>query len=149
MPRSTRSFLFPDVNVWVALTYERHIHHPSAREWFHSLDDSARLFFCRLTQLSFLRLITAEAVMGPDEVRTQEGAWAAYDRWLEDERISFLDEPPKLESFFRGLTSSRRAAPKAWTDSYLAAFASAAQLALVTFDHDFRSLATSLILLRG
>src|SRR5713226_4632054 len=27
MPASTRLFLFPDVNVWVALTYEGHVHH--------------------------------------------------------------------------------------------------------------------------
>ena len=66
MPRYLKSFLFPDVNVWMALSFQGHVHHEIAREWFESLDDpdDARLCFCRITQLSFLRLITAEAVMG-------------------------------------------------------------------------------------
>ena len=33
MPPSTTS-LFPDINVWVALTYEGHSHHSNAAEWF-------------------------------------------------------------------------------------------------------------------
>ena len=33
MPGSTKSFLFPDINVWVALTYEGHVHHLVAHDW--------------------------------------------------------------------------------------------------------------------
>ena len=33
MPPSTTSF-FPDINVWVALTYEGHVHHATAAAWF-------------------------------------------------------------------------------------------------------------------
>ena len=149
MPKSTRSFLFPDINVWIALTYEGHIHHVSARNWFASAGPSTRLFFCRFTQLGLLRLLTAEAVMGPDEVMTQQEAWAAYDRWLQDERVGFLDEPAGLEIPFRALTRSHRAAPKEWADSYLAAFAEAAQLTLVTFDSGFQNKAKALILLKA
>ncbi len=29
----------PDVNVWIALVAERHIHHPAARRWFNNLRD--------------------------------------------------------------------------------------------------------------
>ena len=39
------------------------------------------------------------------------------------------------------------ASPKAWADAYLAAFADAAQLTLVTFDRGFRGKVGSLILL--
>jgi uncharacterized protein len=148
MPRSTRSFLFPDINVWIALTYEGHIHQVKARDWFASVGQSGRLFFCRFTQLGLLRLLTAEAVMGPDEVMTQEEAWGAYDRWLEDERVGFLDEPAGLESPFRALTRSRHSAPKDWADSYLASFAVASQLTLVTFDQGFQSKTKQLILLK-
>lgn len=135
MPASTSSFLFPDVNVWLALTCERHVHHNAAKRWFESLDDGARLFFCRVTQLGLLRLLTTQAVMGSDEVMSQGAAWQAYDRWLQDDRISFLAEPPALEEAFRAMSRLRRPAPKEWADSYLAAFALVTDLTLVTFDH--------------
>lgn len=149
MPESTRSFLFPDINVWVALTYEGHIHHAIARTWFNSLRRSGRLYFCRFTQLGLLRLLTAEAVMGRDEVLSQEGVWKAYDQWLGDERVGFLDEPSGIESAFRSLTRSRRSAPKDWADSYLAAFAASARLTLVTFDRALQTKAKQLVLLKG
>jgi predicted nucleic acid-binding protein len=39
MPRHLQSFLFPDVNVWMALSFPGHVHHDIAREWFGPLDD--------------------------------------------------------------------------------------------------------------
>jgi toxin-antitoxin system PIN domain toxin len=133
MPESTTSFLFPDLNVWIALTYQGHIHHSLADAWFSRLPADSRLFFCRFTQLGFLRLLTAEAVMA-DEVMNQPQAWQTYDRWLQDDRVACLDEPSGLERIFRSLTRLRRPATKDWADSYLCAFASASQLTLVTFD---------------
>jgi uncharacterized protein len=127
---------------------ERHIHHIRASKWFASIGGSGRLFFCRFTQLGFLRLLTLEAVMGQKEVMAQAQAWKTYDRWLQDERVSFLDEPPETEAAFRDLTQSGQAAPKDWADSYLAAFAIAAQLTLVTFDRALSSKATQLVLLK-
>ncbi len=149
MPRSTKSFLFPDINVWIALTYEGHVHHFAARDWFDAVGSSSRLFFCRFTQLGFLRLLTAEAVMGRTDVLTQEQAWEAFDRWLQDERVGFLEEPAGLETPFRELTRSRRSSTKDWADSYLAAFAHSAQLTLVTFDQAFRSKTGHLVLLKA
>lgn len=149
MPESTKSFLFPDINVWVALTYEGHVHHASARRWFASLTRAVRLYFCRFTQLGLLRLLTAEAVMGRDEALTQEEAWRAYDRWLQDERVGFLDEPSGIESAFRSLTRSRRSAPKEWADAYLAAFAASARLTLVTFDRALQNKIKQHVLLRA
>jgi predicted nucleic acid-binding protein len=92
--------------------------------------------------------LTLEAVMGHKEVMAQTEAWKTYDRWLQDERIGFLDEPPEVEPAFRGLTQSGQAAPKDWADSYLAAFPMAAQLTLVTFDQDFSSKTRQLVLLK-
>lgn len=147
MPKSSKSFLFLDVNVWIALTYDRHVHHESARRWLQSLGSGAHLFFCRITQLALLRLLTMEAVMGKDDVLSQAEAWDAYDQWLEDERVSFLPEPPELEPAFRALSRRQRPAPKEWADAYLAAFASASGLTLVTFDGDFRGKASQVIIL--
>ena len=86
--------------------------------------------------------------MGQDQVMGQAEAWATYDRWLQDERISFLNEPSQIEREFRALTRSRQPAPKDWADSYLAAFAMGAQLTLVTFDQAFAAKARQSILLK-
>jgi uncharacterized protein len=147
MTKSSRSFLFPDINVWVALTYERHVHHSAARLWFEALEVSAHLFFCRFTQLGFLRLLTAEAVMGRD-VQSQERAWKTYDRWLEDARVEYLDEPAELEAQFRELTRRPHPSPKDWADSYLTAFAMGSQLTIVTFDRGLPSKAPDCLLLK-
>lgn len=145
MPGSTTS-LFPDINVWVALTYEGHVHHRTAATWFATLNANATLAFCRVTQLGLLRLLTAEVVMG-DEVMAQPQAWAAYDRWRQDPRVELADEPVEIEARFRVLTRLRQPATKDWADSYLVAFATAAQLTLVTFDRGLRAKTKSLVVL--
>jgi uncharacterized protein len=132
------------VNVWIALTSERHIHHAIAARWFTSLDEDSRLCFCRITQISLLRLLTTQAVMGA-EVMTQREAWLIYDRWLDDPRIAFLDEPSGLEQAFRSHSRGRIPAPKEWADSYLLAFAALSGLRLVTFDQAFRGKAKSIL----
>jgi toxin-antitoxin system PIN domain toxin len=146
MPGFTTSFLFPDINVWIALTHAGHVHHDVASDWHSALEPDVRFHFCRFTQLGFLRLLTAEAVMG-DDVMKQPEAWAVYDRWLEDERVAFLEEPPGLERRFRTRTRMKSASPKAWADAYLAAFAETSQVTLVTFDRAFLGKAKPLILL--
>jgi toxin-antitoxin system PIN domain toxin len=146
MPKSSRSFLFPDVNVWIALTSDRHLYHVIAARWFASLDEESRLCFCRITQLSLLRLLTTQTVMGP-EVMTQPEAWQVYDRWLDDPRIAFLDEPTGLEHAFRSHSRRRSPSPKGWADSYLLAFAATSGLRLVTFDQAFRGKTKNVLIL--
>jgi hypothetical protein len=147
MPRSSNSFLFPDINVWLALSYERHIHCSAAQAWFASLSDDVRLCFCRFTQLGLLRLLTTDAVMGGDRVLSQAEAWNAYDRLVEDDRIHIVEEPSTLEVRFRALSHQKRPAPKDWADFYLLAFAEAAGMKLVTFDQALRSRARHVLLL--
>ncbi len=147
MPRSSKLFLFPDVNVWIALSYDGHVHHKAAQEWFSTLDENAMLCFCRITQISFLRLLTTAAILGRD-VLTQASAWETFDAWMESGRVLFLDEPAGLEHPFRQMSEARRPSPKDWTDSYLAAFASIAGLRLVTFDRSFLTRTTDAIVLR-
>jgi len=148
MPRSSKSFLFPDVNVWLALTYDRHIHHSAAKNWLEGVDTAARLCFCRFTQISFLRLLNIGAVMGEDGVLSQARAWDAYDRWIEDGDAILLEEPAAIEPSFRAFSQQTRPAPKDWADSYLAAFASVLNLRLVSFDQGFRQRAKESIILR-
>jgi toxin-antitoxin system PIN domain toxin len=146
MPGFTSSFLFPDINVWIALTYGSHVHHGVARDWLESLPDDVRFCFCRFTQLGLLRLLTLTSVMGED-VLTQREAWRVYDAWLRDDRARFVEEPPDLERHFRSRTRFRQAAPKAWADAYLASFAEASQVTLVTFDRAFKGKVRPIVLL--
>jgi predicted nucleic acid-binding protein len=35
-----KTLLLPDVNVWFAMTFDSHIHHPSAKSWFDGLSEN-------------------------------------------------------------------------------------------------------------
>jgi uncharacterized protein len=59
---------------------------------------------------------------------------------MEDQRFSFIQEPLGLEHIWRRLTTTETYSPKVWTDRYLAAFAMAESLAVVTFDGAFRGI---------
>lgn len=133
MPRSTTSSVFPDVNVWIALTIKAHQHHTIAWIWYQSLAPHQKLVFCRFTQVGFLRLLTNKAVAA-DETVTQKGAWAVYDQWIDEGGAVYLDEPLGFDIEFRDMSDQLITAPKTWTDSYLAAFARATSINLVTFD---------------
>jgi hypothetical protein len=126
----------PDVNVWVALAVAEHVHHRAAKAWFDAAQHDS-ISFCRVTQMGFLRLLTNPRVMAEDAL-TPARAWSALDGFYEDSRILFAAEPAGLEGAWRALTKPRPAGANYWTDAYLAAFASAAGHALVTFDRDFR-----------
>lgn len=140
------SSVFPDVNVWIALSSTRHSHHAQALRWFHGLED-IQLVFCRFTQLGFLRLLTTEAVMGIDTL-TQAKAWNEYDAWLQSGAAAFLEEPRQLEQVFRSLSAKTKSSPKEWADSYLAAFSIASGIRLVTFDRALKARVKDAILLR-
>jgi uncharacterized protein len=128
---------FLDANVWLALLWARHIHSEKAREWFERANDE-KFLFCRITQITVLRLLTTEAVMGKD-VKKRREAWSLWDQVCLDDRIEFLHEPEAVEKDFRGLSSLGSASPKIWVDAYLLAFAAVAGLKLVTFDRALRS----------
>jgi len=91
------------------------------------------VYFCRFTQIGLLRLLTNESAMGAD-VLDQIQAWEAFDALAANPNNRMLDEPAGLDPLFRQQTSSRYAATKQWADGYLAAFAEAGNLTLVTFD---------------
>ncbi|MGO8757181.1 MAG: TA system VapC family ribonuclease toxin [Terracidiphilus sp.] len=133
MNRFTTSSVFPDVNVWLALSTPDHRHFEVAWAWYMTLPDGCVLAFCRITQLGLLRLLTTQSVMGQGTL-TQAEAWQAYDRWIEAAGAEFADEPEGLESAFRSLSGRQQASPKEWADAYLAAFSSVSGFPLVTFD---------------
>jgi toxin-antitoxin system PIN domain toxin len=128
---------FLDANVWLALLWNRHVHSDRAREWFEA-SSGEKFFFCRFTQITVLRLLTTEKVMG-SETRSMAETWRLWDQISEDPRIAFLPESPELESEFRIHSSLDSRSPKVWADAYLIAFSVLAGTRLVSFDRALAS----------
>lgn len=125
----------PDVDLWLALAFESHVHHVAARAWFGSSVDN-ECAFCRMTQQGFLRLATNPKAFG-DEAVSMNAAWELYEALLRDSRIRYLEEPESIETLWRDHTQGQSFSPKVWNDAYLAAFAQATAARLVTFDKGF------------
>lgn len=131
------SLTFPDVNLWLALTYENHVHRTAALTWWIS-GATGRIGFTRFTQMGLLRLITTAAVMN-DKPLTMAEAWQTYDRLFDDGRVTFIPEPADVEIQFRRLAAAPTVSPKVWADAYLLAFAYWHQGQVVTFDRALRN----------
>lgn len=126
-----------DVNVLLALVTDRHAHHAQAFRWLNALP-AAAVVVCRVAQTGLLRLLNNPTVM-QEEVLDTAACWALWHRLLADERIRFAPtEPRDLDAAFERFTTGRAFTPRLWTDAYLAAYAHAAGLRLVTFDRGFR-----------
>ena len=72
-----------DINFWVALILDSHTGHATANEFFETLARD-QLYFCRFTQIGFLRMLTNRNVMGA-QLLTQSKAWQLYDSLCRDE----------------------------------------------------------------
>jgi uncharacterized protein len=136
---------FLDVNVWLALSWRRHIHTKLALEWFQNAR-TEQFFFNRFTQVGLLRLLSNEAILGED-AHTMLSAWAVLDRIQDDERVSYLAEPIGIEQEFRSRSRLTSRSPKVWGDAYLLAFAAAAGLKLVTFDRALKTKGVDVLVL--
>jgi toxin-antitoxin system PIN domain toxin len=129
------TLFFLDLNVWLALSDDGHLHNEVAWAWLDGLDEDSALIFSRYTQIGLLRLLTNTAVMGGKTLTLGE-AWAVYDGWLKDPRVAFYPEPRNVDAGFRRATEpfAGKAAAKWVGDCWLLAFAEAARARLVTFD---------------
>lgn len=137
-----------DVNFLVALLHSRHVHASRAAAWLESLGAADRVGICRVAQLGVLRVLTNRTWLAEDVLRAGE-VWAAWDLLLADDRFLFLPEPANLESEWRRLTAAFRKGRMAETDAYLAAFARAGGLRILTFDRGFRDFAGVAVELAG
>lgn len=126
-----------DINWLIALCAGGHSHHLTAKSWLDAGGGDDGLVLCRISQLSFLRLLTNPAVMRED-VCTTDNAWRVLDTMMSDSRFAYRDEPSGLTRQLRAFTKGYPFSPKLWQDAYLAAFAVAGKLQLVTFDVGFR-----------
>jgi toxin-antitoxin system PIN domain toxin len=124
-----------DVNVWVALSASAHPHHARAHRYWRD-ESGERLAFCRIALLGFLRLTTNATVMGGQPL-TAEEAWAAYSAWRRLDDVVVVNEPDGCDLLLAAWIGRGIIMPRRWTAAYLAAFARAGGLRLVSFDRDF------------
>ena len=127
----------PDLNVWLALSVDNHVHYERARRYWR--EEGARapaVHFCRVTMLGLLRLLTQPKLMGPS-VCSPEDAAGRYQALRALPEVRLAPEPSKCEETLLAYARAPRFVPRLWTDAYLAAFARCAGLRLVTFDADF------------
>src|SRR5262245_6916413 len=136
---------FLDANVWLALLWSRHKHSETARSWFEQAGDE-QFLFCRFTQITVLRLLTTEKIMGKD-TKSMSEAWNLWDVIWADDRVAFLPEPEEIEKEFRSRSRLPSQSPKVWADAYIVAFASVAGLKLITFDRALKSRGVNVLVL--
>lgn len=128
----------PDLNVWVALAIAEHPHHLAAQAyWQHRA--AARVWFCRVTMLGLVRLLSQPRLMGEAALGLRD-AFDVYLRFAALPEVGLCQEPPDCEQLLPDLLEPGTP-PRLWTDTYLAAFALSGSLRLVTFDKDFRRFA--------
>jgi hypothetical protein len=125
----------PDINVWLAAAWARHAHHRAAKRFLDDTDDE--LAFCRVTEMALLRLVSNPAVTGRDAL-TRRQAWDLLLALEGDPRVRFLREPHGLAPLWMAYSKRDDASHLLWTDDYLAAFAQAASLDVVTLDRGWR-----------
>lgn len=124
----------PDVNVWLALAVQEHPHHATARQYW-AKEAAARVHFCRVTMLGLVRLLTQPRLMGRAALDASV-ALAHYERFAALPEVGLAAEPADTGAVMRRFAGGGLPA-RLITDAYLAAFAAAGGLRLVTFDRDF------------
>lgn len=124
----------PDVNVWLALAVQDHVHHRAATEYWQASPQSRR-YFCRGSASSLVRLLTHPHLMA-DKPLSLQAAWQLYRRFRALPTVGLLPEPLELEDQLSALITPRLPAQH-FTDAYFAALAICSGLRLVSFDRDF------------
>jgi hypothetical protein len=126
-----------DVNFLIALLHARHAASERAAAWLDGQEEPRSVRLCRVVQMGALRILTNPAWLQED-VLPARSVWDAWDLLLTDDRFARVSEPPRLEAEWRLLTEEFPVGRCAETDAYLAAFARAGGLRVLTFDRGFR-----------
>lgn len=125
----------PDVNVWLALADENHLHHPRAVAYWQN-EAAPTIAFCRVTMLGFLRLATHPK--GLTYPLTNVAAWELLDRYRNEPGVGLIDDSWESEKEFRLISSAPDFPHHLWTDAYLASLARLTDSRVVSFDNDFK-----------
>lgn len=130
-----------DTNVWLAAIFPTHPFHPQAQQALQRATSAQPALWCRATQQSFLRLASTPTLLKAygAEGMTNRDAFIALDALQTLPQVKLMDEPAGAFSLWRNMATLDTASPKVWMDAYLAAFAIAGGLRMVTLDRDFKN----------
>jgi uncharacterized protein len=129
-----------DTNIWLAVVFATHPGHAVARQALQTSTAVDPAVFCRATEQSFLRLLTTPALLrtyGAEGLSNRD-ALTTLHALQGLQHVRYTDEPPGTAVRWHALAARDTASPKLWMDAYLAAFAIAGGLKLLTLDADFR-----------
>lgn len=129
---------FPDVNVWVALSSGDHPFHRTAKRYFED-EPERNLVFCWATAMGLVRVTCQRHTFGGEPLAPVE-AWQNLSRWMARSDVFLVADPSGLNEALSEWVIQGRATARNWTDLYLAAFARAHGMRLVTFDQAFKTL---------
>jgi len=115
-----------DVNLLMALLWENHEHHHTARAWLRRVTDFTT---CPMSQLGFAR-VSSHPLLGYSMLPDQ--AFGVLRRFLSDSRHRFV--PDDLSCEDRVVRTELMGGANQVTDHYLVALARQHGLTLATFD---------------
>ncbi|MFN9644158.1 MAG: TA system VapC family ribonuclease toxin [Cyanobacteriota bacterium] len=125
----------PDLNVWVALIWPVHSHHPhSVAFWEHQAAE--QVFFCTVTALGLVRLVCQPKLMGT-AVRNPAEASNLLDTLCQQPGVRVAEPKDDGWDVFHQLLRGGALPARLCTDAHLAALAIANGWRLVSFDRDF------------
>ena len=130
-----------DTSAWIAAVFPSHPFHVHAQSALAAATPAEPAGFCRVTEISFLRLSTHPLLLRQygAEHMTNRAALAQLQRLLARPEITEIDEPLGITALWHQLASRDTPSSKVWMDAYLAAFAITGGLHFVTLDRDFKS----------
>lgn len=133
-------YLF-DTSAWLAATFERHPSHSIARQALQQTTPAQPAVFCRATHISFLRLLSTAVLAKTYGVPplSNRDALAVLNALQALPQAAIREEAPGVFALWCQLAGADTASPKVWMDAYLAAFAIAGGLTLVSLDRDFKN----------
>ena len=129
----------PDLNVWLALAWDGHLHHQQALAYWEQ-QAAQRVLFCTVTALGLVRLLSQPKLMGSG-VRSVLEASVLFQAFCQQPGVGLAGTDHQAWDVFHALLTQTALPPKHCTDAYLAALAMANGWRLVTFDRDFRRFA--------
>ena len=132
-----------DVNVWLALAFPAHPHHALGVAAYRRATPARPACFCRTTQQGFLRVATNPVFLRSSNITalTNRDAWAALSQLMASPSVAYCEEPAGVVAIWQRLGAMPSMSTKVWMDAYLAAFASAGGLEMVTLDQGFSQFA--------
>lgn len=130
-----------DVNVWLALADETHVHHSRARRYWDE-ESGEQIAFTGATMLGFVRLLTNRAAMNNLPMSAPE-AWQVYRAFRALPEVVWIgeldDDAHATDALLEGwLSGADGFSTLQWTDAHLASIAATFGCRLVSFDSGYR-----------